>query len=505
MCASCSSFDLPAPPNATTDATDEGSSTAGSETEGDLDRATVTHAFGLATLGPFEEIEPCVSWTLDNEQALYVQAVTLANESGFHHSNWFVVPESVYEGPDGYWNCDDRGFEEIASAAAGTVLFAQSTQSWLETQRLGEGAVIKIPARSRIVAGVHLLNLAPRDVQTDLWLTLEIVHPKLVDTVVTPMRLSYLDLEIAAMGETRHDANCEMASYYEASTALPWDLKIHYVLPHFHSLGNYFDLRVIGGERDGESLYRLEGFNAGANGRTYDPPIDMSDAAGLGFTCGYDNFRSETVGWGVGDQEMCVGLLLVESAIMLENTVLAGSFVGTDEDGIKHQQGSCVTIGVPKSGEQGPPTEAEKAAPLYVPPVDPNDADLPPVPQCRDVDVDEPPLVEPTLDALRSQLFAPACSFSACHGTAAAAGLDLMAEDLHTELLGHDVQASTALPLVAPGDPDGSWLVRVLSQCSPTDDAGNLRSHMPLNAPVLLDDGLVNAVRAWIPAGAPGG
>jgi len=148
MCASCSSFDLPAPPNATTDATDEGSSTAGSETEGDLDRATVTHAFGLATLGPFEEIEPCVSWTLDNEQALYVQAVTLANESGFHHSNWFVVPESVYEGPDGYWNCDDRGFEEIASAAAGTVLFAQSTQSWLETQRLGEGAVIKIPARS---------------------------------------------------------------------------------------------------------------------------------------------------------------------------------------------------------------------------------------------------------------------------------------------------------------------------------------------------------------------
>ena len=79
-----------------------------------------------------------------------------------------------------------------------------------------------------------------------------------------------------------------------------------------------------------------------------------------------------------------------------------------------------------------------------------------------------------------------------------------MAEDLHTELLGHAVQASTALPLVAPGDPDGSWLVRVLSQCSPTDDAGNLRSHMPLNAPVLLDDGLVNAVRAWIAAGAPG-
>ena len=59
------------------------------------------------------------------------------------------------------------------------------------------------------------------------------------------------------------------------------------------------------------------------------------------------------------------------------------------------------------------------------------------------------------------------------------------------------------LPLVAPGDPEGSWLYRVLSRCEPHNDSGFIVPHMPRNAPALLDDGLVAIVRAWIEAGAP--
>ena len=89
------------------------------------------------------------------------------------------------------------------------------------------------------------------------------------------------------------------------------------------------------------------------------------------------------------------------------------------------------------------------------------------------------------------------------HGTApGSAVLDLRATDLHAELLGHDVQAATVMPLIAPGDPDGSWLYRLISQCEPTDDAGNVVAHMPRNAPTLADPALVARVRAWIEAGA---
>jgi hypothetical protein len=42
----------------------------------------------------------------------------------------------------------------------------------------------------------------------------------------------------------------------------------------------------------------------------------------------------------------------------------------------------------------------------------------------------------------------------------------------------------------------------MVSECQPTDAAGNVVSHMPLNSPRLSDPGLVAAVREWIEAGA---
>ena len=53
-----------------------------------------------------------------------------------------------------------------------------------------------------------------------------------------------------------------------------------------------------GGELDGESVFRLEGFNADANGVTFDPPLDLPGATGLKMSCGYDNWTSEDVQWG---------------------------------------------------------------------------------------------------------------------------------------------------------------------------------------------------------------
>ncbi len=67
----------------------------------------------------------------------------------------------------------------------------------------------------------------------------------------------------------------------------------------------------------------------------------------------------------------------------------------------------------------------------------------------------------------------------------------------------YPVKADTTKPLIAPGDPDGSYLYQLLSQCTPRDQAGAKVNHMPLNSPFLLDEGLVAQVRDWIAAGAP--
>jgi len=469
---------------------------------GDPEPRLLTHSFGALTLPPREDnATRCVSWRLDNEQALYVQAVQLANEGGFHHSNWIVVPEDSYPGPDGFWSCASRGFEEVSATQQGTVLFAQSTQSYEEEQRLAAGAVIKIPPRHKIVGLLHTLNASPREARSGLWLSLELIHPRAVASVVSPLSLEYFALDIPGKQESRFTGTCDLGTAHQALTGKPLALRLHYILPHYHYLGNFFDVRVVGGELDGQSVYQLDGFNGEGNGLTFDPPLELPGATGLRFTCGYDNWRDQRIRWGNGDGEMCVMLALVEADAVLGGIVSVFNQIVDVKDGIHFYEGPCFPAAGLKSAGQTLPTRAEREGPMYLPPQDPEDAELPPVPACVDVDPAAPAEAPATLRSIRDALFTPSCGFSACHGEAAAAGLNLRAADLHAELLTHAV-AGTTMPLVSPGDPDNSWLYRALSRCEPDDGQGHRGPHMPLNAPFLLDPGLVNKVRAWIAAGA---
>jgi len=471
------------------------------EPEPEPDTAQLVHRFGEVTLGPFEEAVPCVQWTLDNDAALYVQAVQLSNLGYFHHSNWFVVPEQLFPGPDGLFACGDRNFTELAAAVVGTVLFAQSTQSFVEEQRTGDGAIIKIPPRYKVIAGTHMLNVGPAEVSTELFLSLELIHPRAVEVVLTPVRLSYYDLDIPANARSRFTGVCdEFAAKYQALTGTPLDIKLHYVLPHYHYLGDYFDLEFIGGPLDGTSAHTVVGFNAEANGKTFDPPLDLRAVTGLRFTCGYDNWRDVDIGWGLGDQEMCVMLGLAESDVMLDVAVNGGSVAVGQAEGVFEFEGPCDYISVPKGVEQGPPTAAEIAGPFHVPAS--GDANVPPVPECVDHDPSVAPTLAPTLANVSAAVFQPSCSFSSCHGaTGQAAGLNLQAPNLLSELLDHEVVTNPGATLVEPGDPHSSWLYQRMASCAP-QTGGVALGHMPRNSPVLLGDETVALVREWIAGGA---
>ncbi|MBC8070913.1 MAG: hypothetical protein IAG13_21475, partial [Deltaproteobacteria bacterium] len=427
----------------------------------DPDRETIVHSFGVLDLAPLEETSPCLQWTLNNEAPIYVQTVRLTNDGGSHHSNWFAVPEDAFAGPDGYYNCAERGFQELDAAVAGTVLFAQSTQSRIDEQPLPEGVVIKIPPRHKIVAGGHFLNLADAPYRTEMRMALELVHPKLVEVVAAPFRLTYYDLALPAMRESRFSADCDMSATYVDAVGRPLDLKLYYVTPHYHYLGNWFDLFIEGGERDGENLFHFDGFNGSSNGKSFDPPIDMTGADGFRFTCGYDNWRDREIGWGIGDQEMCVMLGLADSAVLMDASVSVGAVVG-EQDGVVMNEGACSVVGLPKNEAQGMPGADEIAAELYVPPVEPGDAELPPVPECVDQDLEAVPHEPLSLASISATLFESSCSYSSCHGPGGAGGINLRADDLYAELFGHEVRANTSMPLITPGDPDKSWLYTLL-------------------------------------------
>jgi hypothetical protein len=479
-----------------------GTNNGGTNNGAPLRRAVVAHSFGVYELDPFEEEEPCVAWTLNNEEALYVEAVTLATEGGFHHSNWFVVPEDKYDGPDGYFDCGDRGFDQLDSAIAGTVLFAQSTQSLEEEQRLGSGVVIKIPPRHKVVAGVHLINFAPRATSTEMRMGLEIIHPADVETVVAPFRLTYYDLEIPARTTSRFTGECDFQAYQaQVLPDMPFDLKLYWVLPHYHNLGTYFSLEVLGGDADGSMIYELEGFNAGANGEAYAPPVDLSGSSGVRFTCGYVNPRDEDVGWGIGDQEMCVMLGFADSPLLFDAVVRTREVLDPEGD-IYRVGGECEVIGLPKNEAQSPPSEAEKAADLYVPVSDLPEDQVSPTLDCEDSDPGVAPVAAATLTAVRDQVLLPGCSYSSCHGSGSAGGLRFDVGDLHAVLSGHEVRGNAELPLVDPGNPEGSWLYLKMAYCDPQNAQGATVPHMPINSPILLEDEVVALVREWIANGA---
>ena len=111
-----------------------------------------------------------------------------------------------------------------------------------------------------------------------------------------------------------------------------------------------------------------------------------------------------------------------------------------------------------------------------------------------------PVVLGPTLDEIQAAVFTPTCATSTCHSnTAQAAGLALGdADTSFLELVGQfsNQNGQSAVMLVAPGDPDASYLIRKLE-----NTAGITGARMPLNAaPMSQAD--IDVIRQWITDGA---
>jgi hypothetical protein len=301
------------------------------------------HDFGTYKLGPGEEDSSlCQSWTLENDDELWVNAVELETDGGYHHSNWLFAPDDKYAGPDGIWKCDDRGYSELDAAVAGGVLFAQSTQAKKQVQKFPDGVAVRLPPHARIVGGVHLYNTSSEPIDTTLELAIYTLPASDVRIPLAPFRLSYIDLTIPPMAVSEFSSECDLAGAAQSGSQ-SLDMDLYYVLPHYHSLGHSFHLETLGGDDDGKAIYDLGAFDGEAHGTAFDPPVSMAGAKGFRFSCGYQNPRSTEVGWGIGDQEMCVMLGFARSDYAFDASVQSGAAVA-DKGSVREFSGSCSVL-----------------------------------------------------------------------------------------------------------------------------------------------------------------
>lgn len=291
-----------------------------------------------------QEIESlCQSWTLDNDETLYVNAVHMNVGPGWHHSNWFFVPEDTYAGPDGTWACSDRDFNTLDTALLGGVLYAQSTQATAERQRFEPGAAVVIPPRSKIIGEVHLLNATDQSLSSNIHLELETISAGAFRTSLVPVTLVYFDLDLPPQSRSRFAATCDFAQAYGA----PVDLRIHYVLPHYHSLGEGMFLEAVGGPMDGQVIYENASAIGEPLGGALQPPFELTAGQGMRFGCTFDNHGDQSVGWGIGDQEMCVLLAFAESPFKWLGGVEEGSTWMGENDGVNQYEGPCRVLVFP--------------------------------------------------------------------------------------------------------------------------------------------------------------
>jgi hypothetical protein len=318
------------------------------------DVSTITIAGGV------EDEDTCQSWTLNNPTELWVNGISQTNDGAYHHANWFFVPDDQFELPDGTWSCNEQDFSELTAALLGGYLFALSTQSTSESQELSAGDAIRIPPYSRVIGSSHLLNASPSTLDTTMHLRIHTIPPDQVVAKLAPARMTYHDLALDPNAQSAFSVDCPLEPSYTNIFDAPLDYKLHYVLFHYHALGVYAQLELSGGPRDGEVIARHDGY--GENfGIALDPPVDLAaaGATGIRFTCGFDNPRGEVVGWGIGDQEMCVVALQAETDLAFESGVVMGNreALGVNPDGEFRYGGNCTIQGFPWDFDKpgGPP------------------------------------------------------------------------------------------------------------------------------------------------------
>lgn len=291
-----------------------------------------SHTFGEFTTQAGEEVTGlCQSWTLENDEELWINAVELVQNQASHHSNWTFVPDDHFEGPDGVWPCAEREYDQITAAIAGGVLYAQSTQATHEVQKFPPGAAVKIPKRARIISDVHIINATGAEVTGSTSLSIYSIPPAEVTAKLTPLHMTYHGLAIPPLSSSQFHATCLVGDQYaEKNGGDPLPIELYYALPHTHALGTRFFFEAVGGEDDGRVLLDVSGYNGEARGRLYDPPIDLSGIAGLRFGCEFENPRDEVIHYGLGDQEMCEMLGFISSPVVIESSVDEAVPDGTD-------------------------------------------------------------------------------------------------------------------------------------------------------------------------------
>ncbi|NVB78780.1 MAG: hypothetical protein HOV81_10330 [Kofleriaceae bacterium] len=314
---------------------------AGCSTEDDP-LAARTYPFGPIDIpGGSEDIGKCVQFTLHNDQPLFVNQIELTTGAGFHHSNWLYVPEHVFPGPDGIFTCDDRSYDQVSAGILGGVFFAQSTQAPHETQTFPEGVALKVPAHSKIVANIHLLNTGDEDLHLEPTMKITPIAEDVVTTLMASVTFEYHPLNLPPQKQSRFSVECDLTERPDQLAAKP-DFKLYYALAHYHEWGTGLTIEAVKPTGEAATIYTTKNKVGDVLGGMLDPQFSMAGYTKLRLTCDYFNDQAQTLYYGNGLGEMCIFNAFSDSPYSWAGGALdEDPGVGTDVGGVMSFSRGC--------------------------------------------------------------------------------------------------------------------------------------------------------------------
>lgn len=314
--------------------------------------AKQTYKFGPFSIAPSEEVTGrCAQIDLHNNDDLYINTIDLDTGPGFHHSNWFFIPEHFYADQPDVFPCDETAVT-VTAAVNGGVLFAQSTQLAMQTQAFPEGVAIHIPPHSKLLAQIHLLNPGDTTLKLSPSVTLTPLAKKDVTTVMAAISFENHALGLPPNKQSRFTLDCDLAPLSqqlhdqgEAASATP-NWKIYYALAHYHALGTGLTLEAVKPDGTATQVFTTANRVGDALGAAIDPQFDMTGYTRLRFSCDYYNNTAATVPWGVGTNEMCVFLAFSDSKFNWGGGVTSDDAPGTptDDNGVMSYTHTCQVL-----------------------------------------------------------------------------------------------------------------------------------------------------------------
>jgi hypothetical protein len=250
----------------------------------------------------------------------------------------------VFAGDDGTFKCSDRGFDVAAAAAVGGVFFAQSTQSAHEVQAFPAGMAIPLPANTKLVGQIHLLNRSdePLDIKPTIALTL--LPEAQVTKRLAGISMEFHPLSLPPRKQSRFTVDCDLDPYRDVEKNRDLDFSVFYTLAHYHQYGTRMLLEAVKPDNTATTIYTTTGSIGDALGGQLTPPFDMTGNTRLRLTCEYYNNTDSMIWYGNGDGEMCVFLAFSDSAWLWGGGVLDKTpdpTAGVDEGGVMTFTRNC--------------------------------------------------------------------------------------------------------------------------------------------------------------------